>query len=44
MRYQILIAFVLYPFIVNCVCIVAGLLLYFLLRFLRRRRHGKTSK
>lgn len=38
MRYGILQMFVLYPFIVNLISLVAGVILYFLQKFLKRRR------
>lgn len=44
MRNNLLVAFILYPFIVNLISVVAGASLMFLLLILRRRRHGKASK
>lgn len=40
----ILMIFLLYPFIVNAICLIAGILLYFLLKIIRRKRHGKASR
>lgn len=44
MRHNLLVAFVVYPFIVNMISVIAGSLLFFLLMILRRRRHGKVFK
>jgi hypothetical protein len=43
MKEGILIMFLIYPLLVNTICLIAGLLLYFLLKNLRRKRHGKAS-
>lgn len=44
MREGILIIFLLYPFVVNLISLIAGALLYFVLKGVRRKRHGKASK
>lgn len=44
MRYDLLVAFLLYPVIVNLVSVIAGVLLFFLQKTLRRKRYGKAAK
>ena len=44
MRDDLMLLFILYPFVVNFVSIVAGLALFLVLTGLRRKRHGKATR
>ena len=44
MRDTLISAFIVYPFIVNLISMLAGVVLFLLLAVLRRKRRGKSSK